>query len=69
MRFYARRDTNPSEFYPTVKYDDLPAPYRANVNVEPPFGRAPGDKPALDDDEIAAVVAFLRTLTDADLVR
>jgi cytochrome c peroxidase len=69
LRFYARRDTQPAEFYPAAKYDDLPAPYHANVDSEPPFGGSPGDKPALDDDEIAAVIAFLRTLTDADLRR
>ena len=70
VRFYARRDTHPSEFYPGgAKFDDLPGAYRANVNTDPPFGRRPGDAPALDDDEIEAVVAFLHTLTDADLAR
>jgi cytochrome c peroxidase len=67
VRFYARRDTHPAEFYPAAKYDDLPPAYRGNVDSDPPFGRRPGDRPALDDDEITAIVAFLRTLTDADL--
>jgi cytochrome c peroxidase len=67
LRFYARRDTHPAEFYPAAKYDDLPARYHANVDTDPPFGGRPGEAPALDDDEIAAVIAFLRTLTDADL--
>jgi cytochrome c peroxidase len=73
LRFYARRDTHPQEFYPrdasgaAQKYDDLPAAYHANVNVEPPFDRQPGDAPALSDAEIDDVIAFLRTLTDADL--
>jgi cytochrome c peroxidase len=71
VRFYARRDTDPARFYPrdaggkVRKFDDLPAQYRANVNVQPPFGRKPGDPPALTEAEIADVVAFLETLTDA----
>ena len=73
LRFYARRDTHPGEFYPrdatgTVrKFDDLPDRYHANVNRDPPFGRRPGDAPALDDEEIADLMAFLQTLTDADV--
>jgi len=70
LRFYARRDTHPAEFYPPgQKFDDLPPALHGNVNTEPPFDRHPGDKPALDDTEIADIVAFLQTLTDADLRR
>ena len=74
LRFYARRDTHPQEFYPRApdgsvdKFDDLPPRYHGNVNVEPPFDRKPGDAPVLSDDEIADIIAFLNTLTDADLV-
>jgi cytochrome c peroxidase len=69
LRFYARRDVRPEEFYGRGrKFDDLPERFHANVNVEPPFGGMPGGKPSLDDDEIADLAAFLRTLTDADLV-
>jgi cytochrome c peroxidase len=74
LRFYARRDTHPQEFYPRAadasvrKFDDLPPRYHGNVNTEPPFDRRPGDAPALTDDEIADVIAFLETLTDADLL-
>ncbi|MET3246226.1 cytochrome c peroxidase [Burkholderia sp. OAS925] len=69
LHFYAERDTNPEKFYPVVKgkvqkFDDLPRRYWANLNMEPPFDRKPGDKPALDDAEIKDVVAFLNTLTD-----
>ena len=72
LRFYARRDTRPQEVYPraadgrVLKFDDLPPAYHGNVNTDPPFGGRAGDAPVLDDDEIAAIVAFLRTLTDAD---
>jgi len=71
VRFYAQRDTDPGRFYPRDaqgrprRFDDLPATYRANVNVDRPFGRKPGDAPALSEAEIADIVAFLETLTDA----
>jgi cytochrome c peroxidase len=70
VRFYAERDTNPERWYPkdpdgTVrKFDDLPPEYRANVNPDPPFGRRPGEPPALTDAEVDDIVAFLGTLTD-----
>jgi cytochrome c peroxidase len=74
LTFYAQRDTNPEKFYPvdpdgTVhKYDDLPAEYHVNVNTsEVPYVRHPGDAPALSDDEIADVIAFLKTLDDGYL--
>lgn len=73
LRFYVRRDTHPGEFYPrdaegrVQKFDDLPARYHGNVNLDPPFDRREGDTPALDDAEIADLIAFLHTLTDADL--
>jgi cytochrome c peroxidase len=68
--FYAERDTDPAKWYPRAadgtvrKFDDLPPAYRANVNVEPPFGRRAGETPPLSPDEIADIVAFLKTLTD-----
>jgi len=71
VRFYVRRDTNPEEWYPRaadgsiVKFDDLPPQYRGNVNqTEVPYNRKPGEAPALNDAEIADLVAFLQTLTD-----
>ena len=67
VRFYAQRDTDPARWYGRGRrFDDLPARYHANVNTEPPFGGAPGGMPALSEAEIADVVAFLKTLTDAD---
>ena len=70
VRFYAQRDTNPGKWYPhradgsIDKFDDLPQQYRDNINMETPFGRRPGDKPALTDSEIRDIVAFLGTLSD-----
>ena len=56
VRFYATRDATPAKWK-----TDLPARYRANLDLEPPFG---GKTPALTEPEIADVVAFLETLTD-----
>jgi len=72
VRFYVERDTHPERWYKTrqndrgMKYNDLPAAYHANVNAEPPFGSRPGDTPRLDERDIRDIVAFLKTLTDAD---
>ena len=65
--FYATRATNPKRWYRSgVPFDSVPAKLRGRVNVtSPPYNRKPGEAPALDDREIDAVVAFLRTLTDA----
>jgi cytochrome c peroxidase len=70
VRFYATRDTNPERWYPTDagrvhKLDDLPAGAHANVNTkEVPYDRRPGQRPRLTEDDVDAIVAFLRTLTD-----
>ena len=71
VRFYVERETRPEKWYPhkadgTVEmYDDLPPSHRVNVDVsDAPFNGHRGDKPALNDQEIKDVVAFLRTLTD-----
>jgi cytochrome c peroxidase len=70
LRFYATRDTNPARWYrrspdgSVRMFDDLPGQYRANVNMEPPFGRKPGQAPALNRQEVADIVAFLNTLND-----
>ncbi|MFZ4876301.1 cytochrome-c peroxidase [Janthinobacterium sp. Mn2066] len=70
LRFYVQRDTAPQKWYPknpdgsVHKYDDMPPGMEANVNVEAPFDRKPGQAPALNEKEIADVVAFLKTLTD-----
>jgi len=70
LRFYAERDLRPERWYPRGSdgrvqiFDDLPAPYRTNVDHEPPLDRRPGDAPALDAADIADLLAFLRTLTD-----
>jgi cytochrome c peroxidase len=70
IAFYVERDTDPGKWYPrdaagrVEKFDDLPAGFRDNVNMEPPFGPRPGNVPALSATEIDDVIAFLNTLTD-----
>lgn len=70
LHFYAERDVKPQKWYPrgrdgkVEKYDDLPAQYHANINVEAPFGGQPGDKPLMTEGEMRDVIAFLKTLTD-----
>jgi cytochrome c peroxidase len=70
MEFYVERDTRPEKWYPIGsdggirKFDDLPAEYQGNVNVEAPFNRKAGDQPALTNGEIDDIIAFLQTLTD-----
>jgi len=74
VAFYATRDTDPGRWYShaadgTVRpYDDLPPVYQGNLNRDAPFGRKPGEAPALTDADIDDIVAFLGTLTDADQV-
>ncbi len=73
VAFYATRDTDPARWYSrnadgSVRvYDDLPAGMAAFVNREIPFEPLPGGKPRLDDRDIDDLVAFLKTLSDADV--
>ncbi len=70
VRFYAERDTKPQQWYPRagdgriLKFDDIPAAYVANLDTQAPFDRHAGDAPALSDQDIEDIVAFLQTLTD-----
>ena len=47
-------------------YDDLPAESVPYVNREIPFAPGPDGRPRLGEQDIDDLVAFLRTLTDAD---
>ena len=71
IRFYVERETRPEKWYPrkadgeVIKYDDLPPAHRGNVDVkDAPFNRHRGQQPALSEQEIKDVAAFLNTLTD-----
>jgi cytochrome c peroxidase len=71
MRFYVERETDPAKWYPKLadgtvdRYNDLPPEYRGNVDiVDAPFDSKLGSPPALNDTEIADIIAFLKTLTD-----
>jgi cytochrome c peroxidase len=71
MRFYVERETDPAKWYPKLpngeidRYNDLPPQYRGNIDViDAPFDGKQGDPPALNEAEIADVIAFMNTLTD-----
>jgi cytochrome c peroxidase len=70
VRFYAERDTNPEKWYSrapdgrVLKFDDLPAAYVVNLDIQAPFDRHSGDATALRDQDIEDIVVFLQTLTD-----
>jgi len=71
LDFYNLRSTDPAKIYPTNAagkvelYDDLPPAYRANVDVtDAPFDRKPGDAPAMTEEDIDDIIAFLKTLDD-----
>ena len=75
MDFYNERDLHPEKFYPrnadgsVHRYDDMPSGYPDDIDHDPPLDRKPGDKPALTDADIDDIIAFLKTLTDADVTR
>ena len=70
VAFYNTRSTDPGKWYAGAKtFDDVPATYRDNINVNsPPMNRRAGMPAALTEGEIDDIVAFLRTLTDAAYV-
>ncbi len=74
LRFYVERDTAPQKWYSkdahghVVKFDDLPAAVRDNVDVlDEPLTRKAGGKPAWNARDIDDVIAFLKTLDDGYL--
>lgn len=71
MNFYDFRNTNPEKIYPVdangkvEKYNDIPAKYDANMDVvDPPFDRKLGDKPAMSEQDMKDIIAFMQTLDD-----
>jgi cytochrome c peroxidase len=70
IRFYNTRDTDPEHWYPTVQgvlqiFDDLPVQFRGNIDNQAPLdGRARGSKPAMSEQDMDDLEAFLNTLTD-----
>ena len=71
-RFYVERDRLPALWYPHAaggprRFDDLPVTLRGNVNrSDAPLNWRQGQPPALGASEIDDLVAFLKTLDDAD---
>ena len=75
VSFYAERDARPERWYArsggsVELYDDLPPALRGNADhVDPPFDASHARIPALTPVEVDDIVAFLATLTDADVER
>ena len=70
VRFYLDRDRGPLADGATERYDDLPPALRANIDRSAaPFNRRPSEAPALSESELRDLLAFLRTLDDADQAR
>jgi cytochrome c peroxidase len=73
VRFYAERDARPERWFSRPDgqvelFTDLPKSLRGNVDhIDGPLNRAPGAPAALTDADVDDIVAFLKTLTDADL--
>lgn len=69
VRFYFRRDTHSSTIYrkadgsPDRRLNDLPLQYQGNVAFGPPFNLL---FYTATEQDIADIVAFLKTLADAD---
>ncbi|MEP7068270.1 MAG: cytochrome c peroxidase [Usitatibacter sp.] len=66
VAFYATRDSTPGRWYVYgVHFDDLPAKFRANVDMTlVPFQPSSAAPARLDEHQIDAITAFLRTLDD-----
>jgi cytochrome c peroxidase len=71
MDFYNLRNTEPEKIYPrdasgkVQKYNDLPAQYHGNIDVaDAPLDRKFGDQPAMSDQDIQDIIAFMKTLGD-----
>ena len=73
--FYNERDLHPEKFYSrnpdgsVHRFDDMSPGSRDNIDHDPPLDRKPGDEPALTAADIEDLIAFLGTLTDADVTR
>lgn len=67
VAFYATRSIEPEKWYRHgAPFDDVAPNHKANINIATmPYNRRKGMKPALDDNDINDIVAFLCTLTDA----
>lgn len=71
MDFYNLRNTNPEKIYShdasgkVVDFDDVPKQYQANIDfADAPFDVKPTDKPAMTDQDIQDIIAFIGTLND-----
>jgi len=66
VEFYLTRDITPGRWYPSGTYDDLPPEDRQFVDrTDMPFTtQHPDAKPAISEQDVNDLLAFLETLTD-----
>lgn len=70
LHFYGERDTDPAKWYPKhkgklIQFDDLPPQYRANIDhVDAPMNHTIGDVAVFDENDIADLLVFMKTLDD-----
>jgi len=71
MDFYNLRNTNPEKIYShdasgkVIVFDDVPKQYQPNIDfADAPFDVKPTDKPAMTDQDIQDIIAFIGTLND-----
>ncbi len=71
MDFYNLRNTDPGKIYPrdasgkVQVYNDIPKAWQANVDyADAPFDRKPTDQPAMSEQDIQDIIAFIGTLND-----
>jgi cytochrome c peroxidase len=71
IRFYNTRDTKPDDWYPRGhKFDDLPREYQGNIDTQAPLDARPeGSAPAMSEQDMDDLEAFIRTLTDDDQIQ
>ena len=75
INFYNERDLYPEKYYShnadgsVDLFDDLPPGFAVNIAHDQPLDRKPGDERALSEADIDDLIAFLQTLTDADVRR
>jgi cytochrome c peroxidase len=73
INFYNERDLYPEKYYSrnadgsVHQFDDLPPGVPDNIDHDPPLDRKPGAGRALSEADIDDLMAFLNTLTDADV--
>lgn len=72
LAFYNYRDVAPEKIYPRLRdgqvalFNDMPSVYQIHIDrVDLPFTHKLGDSPPMSDQDMADIIVFLKTLSDA----